>query len=97
MYTHCVAKCALPVCSVIRAALGQLTAMLLKNVVSIGYKQGISVDPLMWPIYIYSLLTVLVLQKVYHITYKYTEEKNRPTKLGTPYNKVCFRSDTKVN
>ena len=24
--------------------------MLLKNIVSIGYKQGISVDPLMWPV-----------------------------------------------
>ena len=50
VYTHCDAMCALPVCSVIRVALGQLTAMLLKNIVSIGFKQGISVDPLMWPI-----------------------------------------------
>ena len=50
LYTHCVAKCALPVCCVISAALGQLTAMLFKNIVSIGYKQGISVDPHMWPI-----------------------------------------------
>ena len=50
VYTHCVAKCALPVCCVISAALGQLTAMLFKNIVSIGFKQGISVDPLMWPI-----------------------------------------------
>ena len=31
-------------------ALGQLTAMLFKIIISIGYKQGISVDPLMWPI-----------------------------------------------
>ena len=38
LYTHCVAKCALPVCCVISAALGQLTAMLFKNSVSIGYK-----------------------------------------------------------
>ena len=50
LYTHCVAKCALPVCCVISAALGQLTTMLFKNIVSIGYKQGISVDPHMWPI-----------------------------------------------
>ena len=36
---------------VISAALGQLTAMLLKNVVSIGYKAGyISGHPLMWPV-----------------------------------------------
>ena len=48
--SHCVAMCALPVCSVICAVLGQLMAMLLKNIVSIAYKQGISVDPLMWPI-----------------------------------------------
>ena len=46
---------------------------------------------------IYSLLTVVVLQKVYHTTYKYTEEKARPTRLGTPYNKVCFRSDKIIN
>ena len=50
LYTHCVAKCALPVCCVISAAIGQLTAVLFKNIVSIGYKQGISVDPHMWPI-----------------------------------------------
>ena len=50
MYTHCVANCALPVCSVINVSLGQLTAILLENIVSIGYKQGISLDPLMWPI-----------------------------------------------
>ena len=37
----------LHVCNVIRPALGHLTAMLLKNSVSIGYKQGISVDALM--------------------------------------------------
>ena len=45
-----VAKGALPVCSVISAEPGQLTAMLLKNIVSISNKQGISVDPLIWPI-----------------------------------------------
>ena len=50
VYTHCVAKCALPVCCVISAALGQLMAMLFKNSVYNGFKQGISVDPLMWPI-----------------------------------------------
>ena len=38
------------VCNVISAALGLLTAILLKNIVPVGYKQGISVDPLMRPI-----------------------------------------------
>ena len=45
VYTHCGAKCDFPVYSVIRAALGQLMAMLLINIVSIDYMQGISVDP----------------------------------------------------
>ena len=34
-----------PVLCIINAALGPLTATLLKNIVSVGYKQGISVEP----------------------------------------------------
>ena len=34
-----------PVLCIISAALGPITAILLKDIVSVGYKQGISVEP----------------------------------------------------
>ena len=48
--THIVLPSVTKVCNVIIAALGPLMAILLKNIVPVGYKQGISVDPLMRPI-----------------------------------------------
>ena len=55
----------LPVCNVIRPALGHLTAMLLKNSVSIGNKQGISVDPLMRPIPLITWQELLLVSPFY--------------------------------
>ena len=48
--THIVLPSVTKVCNVISAALGPLTVILLKNIGPVGYKQGISVDPLMRPI-----------------------------------------------